>query len=169
MARWLLWRRSKLPFADLNKRREMSKGYTAEWRIRNPGWHVKFRKESRESGICVRCRKPNPRTPMLLCQSCADKSAEENKKRDWALKQEVFNHYGGFTCSCPPCGVSHPDFLTLNHKAGNPWRNFENRAGILLWRELKRKNFPEGFEVLCYNCNCASGKRNSGGTCPHLR
>ena len=34
---------------------------------------------------------------------------------------------------------------------------------IYIW--LKNNNFPEGFQVLCFNCNC--GKARNKGICPH--
>ena len=32
-----------------------------------------------------------------------------------------------------------------------------------LW--LKRNNFPPGYQVLCWNCNC--GRSINNGICPH--
>ena len=37
--------------------------------------------------------------------------------------------------------------------------------GVALYRWLKKNNFPEGFQVLCWNCNHA--KFFNGGNCPH--
>lgn len=31
---------------------------------------------------------------------------------------------------------------------------------------IKMLNYPEGYQVLCYNCNC--GKSINNGICPHL-
>ena len=38
-------------------------------------------------------------------------------------------------------------------------------GGTKFYRWLKRNNFPEGFQVLCFNCNC--GKEINKGVCPH--
>lgn len=35
--------------------------------------------------------------------------------------------------------------------------------GIYRW--LKDQGFPEGFRVLCHNCN--QGRESNGGICPH--
>jgi hypothetical protein len=36
-----------------------------------------------------------------------------------------------------------------------------------LWKWLIDNNFPEGFQILCWNCNC--GKHRNGGVCPHQK
>jgi hypothetical protein len=33
-----------------------------------------------------------------------------------------------------------------------------------MYRWLAKKNFPEGFQVLCANCNVA---KSQNGVCPH--
>ena len=36
-----------------------------------------------------------------------------------------------------------------------------------MYEWIKRNNYPDGFQVLCWNCN--SGKGANGGICPHER
>ena len=82
--------------------------------------------------------------------------------RQWeAIKKEVIEHYGG-TCAC--CGEDWIGFLCLDHIDGG---GTQHRAEILketgnksLHHWLKRHNFPEGFQVLCANCNMAKGSKN---------
>ena len=38
-------------------------------------------------------------------------------------------------------------------------------SSIYSW--LIRNNYPEGFQVLCYNCNL--GKAHNNGICPHKK
>jgi hypothetical protein len=87
------------------------------------------------------------------------------------LKLEVFSVYSkrhsdsNIPC-CRCCGEnSHTDFLTMDHidgrKASGHKRNFN---GTQLNAELKKKNFPDGFQVLCWNCNMVKGFY---GKCPH--
>jgi hypothetical protein len=74
-------------------------------------------------------------------------------------KKKVFDHYG-WICSC--CGESEPEFLTIDHIDGGGYQHKKETNGKLYpW--LVRNNFPEGFRVLCYNCNC--GRKT--GPCPH--
>lgn len=66
-----------------------------------------------------------------------------------STKKEVFAHYGN-KCNC--CGETNILFLTIDHING---RKEEKRQSLYLWRWLKKNNYPEGYQLLCYNCNCA--------------
>lgn len=75
--------------------------------------------------------------------------------------------YGG-VCVC--CGESEPNFLTFDHiynDGASQRRRGKFRNGIgSIARYLKREGYPEGFQILCYNCNCAKGFY---GMCPHQK
>lgn len=93
------------------------------------------------------------------------------RKRNLNLKRRVFNHYSNGKCSC--CGESEISFLQLDHinDDGNEHRRFlksqgRQHGGPGLYRDLEKQQFPEGFQVLCANCNQA--KRSPEG-CPHQR
>jgi hypothetical protein len=79
------------------------------------------------------------------------------------LRQEVFEAYGGFKCVC--CGESLEILLTIDHinNDGNYHRRTIGRTSVLRW--LKDNNYPEGYQVLCFNCNM--GKHLNKGICPH--
>lgn len=87
------------------------------------------------------------------------------------LKTAALRAYGGETpkCSCPGCSEINPGFLTIDHIDGNGNKHrrsiFNGKVGgnIYLW--LKKNNYPPGFRILCYNCNCAAGAL---GQCPHM-
>ena len=82
------------------------------------------------------------------------------------LKVEVFSYYSNGTIECRCCGENKIEFLTINHIFGNgrEHRRKLGRGGTTLYRWLRKNDFPNGFEVLCYNCNCALGHC---GYCPH--
>lgn len=84
-----------------------------------------------------------------------------------ALKTRVFEHYSQERVCCACCGESNMAFLTLDH-INNDGAEHRRKIGrgfyqTLTW--IKQNNFPEGFQVLCYNCNQA--KKTHGGNCPH--
>jgi hypothetical protein len=62
-------------------------------------------------------------------------------------------------------------FLTIDHinNDGAQHRRPSGRRmkGEKLTRWLILNNFPEGFQILCWNCNC--GKSRNGGICPHQK
>jgi hypothetical protein len=83
------------------------------------------------------------------------------------LRMEVFGHYG-MQCAC--CGESDWRFLTIDHinNDGSKQRmaTFGKQiAGVQFYSWLRRNGFPEGYQTLCFNCNCA--KSRFGGICPH--
>ncbi len=98
-------------------------------------------------------------------RDCANKYS---KKVKWI----VFNHYG-LSCAC--CGESLYEFLTIDHinNDGAKQRKeifgplHRSGAGTAIYKWLIKNNFPEGFQTLCWNCNC--GKRINNGVCPHKK
>lgn len=86
--------------------------------------------------------------------------------RDYRYKKkiEVINHYGG-KCNC--CGESEIYFLTIDHieGGGNIHRKKIGTKSMTYW--LKMKKFPQGYQVLCFNCNC--GRSINKGICPHKK
>lgn len=92
---------------------------------------------------------------------------EFNARRRATVRQKTFDHYG-WVCAC--CGESNSGFLTIDHiqGGGNKHRKEIGRGGgnwFYAW--LIRENYPDGYQTLCYNCNC--GKAHNSGVCPHER
>lgn len=80
------------------------------------------------------------------------------------LKLKVFLRYSPeLKCAC--CGESKFEFLTLDHIEGRKaWGHGRELRSNRLYLWIVRNNYPKGFQVLCYNCNCAKGLY---GECPH--
>ncbi len=101
---------------------------------------------------------------------CYSKNLEYNRQysieRHRKHKLQVFEHYG-MQCSC--CGESVYEFLTIDHmnNDGAKHRKAIGEGGSAIYHWLVKNDFPEGFQILCYNCNC--GKRINSGICPHQR
>lgn len=94
------------------------------------------------------------------CEQCLRKSREVHQQ----LIIEVINAYGGPKCKC--CGEINPLMLTIDHIDGCGKIGRESHGtGAAFYRWLKRNNFPDGFQVLCANCN--HGRAKNGGICPH--
>ena len=85
------------------------------------------------------------------------------------LKFRVMEHYSKTTMKCACCGESQFDFLTVDHiyNDGAAARTIKNVRGSSFHHWLIDHNFPKGFQILCYNCNC--GKGANGGICPHKK
>lgn len=98
------------------------------------------------------------------CKICKENLAK------WTLKAKLLcmNRYGS---SCYCCGETEPAFLCIDHVNGGGNQHKRETfghskvGGYALYRWLIRNDFPEGFQFLCFNCNCA--KQYNPGGCPH--
>lgn len=93
------------------------------------------------------------------------KNKDYIRERRLGIKKRVMDGYGGM-CAC--CGESNIHFLTIDHinnDGGERRKNKLDRGGNVLYSKILEKNFPDIFQVLCFNCNLA--KSHHGGTCPH--
>ena len=86
---------------------------------------------------------------------------QKGRERRVLYRQTVLEHYGE-RCAC--CGETTPQFLAIDHINGG---GAHHRAtlpsqNIYLW--LIRNDFPDGYRLLCHNCNVSLGIY---GHCPH--
>ena len=89
----------------------------------------------------------------------------QTKEKIKKVGQVIINHYSNGTMQCACCGEKQIKFLTIDHinGGGNKHRREINSPNLYRW--LIKNNFPQGFRVLCYNCNC--GRVRNEGICPH--
>jgi hypothetical protein len=85
-----------------------------------------------------------------------------------AMKDAAFQAYGGYVCKC--CGETEKSFLCIDHVNNDGYKHRKEirRAGgvgIYIW--LADKDYPSGFQILCFNCN--QSKRINGGLCAHQK
>lgn len=123
------------------------------------GYYKKYKKKRSDKGLCPKCGKRPPTPGWKQCEPCLAYQRECNRK----LRDEVFAAYGGYECNC--CGETMPEFLQIDHvnnDGAEHRRQIKASGGIYSW--LKRNGFPQGFQVLCANCNYAKGFY---GYCPH--
>ena len=111
-----------------------------------------------------------------ICRVCSTKYAREwgnrnkerrnetNKRSNQKLRREVLAAYGN-RCTC--CGETEQDFLAIDHKdgGGNIHIKKLHKQGMSFTSWLSRNNYPEGFQILCHNCNWS--KWVNKGKCIH--
>lgn len=141
----------------------------------------KWRGKIRASGLCGQCGVRLITKNRSSCGRCLSAKKEKYnndpkytlaavKKRREELRREVFSKYddhgrsSGPSCRC--CRETEPVFLTIDHVngGGNKHRREIGQGGTALHRWLKRNGFPDGFQILCWNCNFAKHVRSR---CPH--
>lgn len=105
-----------------------------------------------------KCQCGRPLVTKTLCETCRKRTNKNCRKRASDLKQEVLDNYG--KC-CVFCKESEPLFLTIDHVEDNGAehrRQEQITTGSNTYRWLKKNNFPEGFQVTCFNCNAAKAR-----------
>jgi predicted nucleic acid-binding Zn ribbon protein len=96
-----------------------------------------------------------------------EKRRAKSKERHRELRNAVIAAYGG-CCAC--CGELAYEFLAVDHidGAGSAHRRQLVEKGIGVgagfYRWLQKNGYPDGFRILCHNCNMAIGFY---GSCPH--
>lgn len=77
------------------------------------------------------------------------------------LKREAILRYGNGEIKCARCGFENIDALCLDHINDNGAEHRKelsissrgNSGGINTYEGLKRAGWPDGLQVLCFNCN----------------
>ena len=126
--------------------------------LTDENWYTSLKKEY--SYICKDCKNKYNKEWQ---QDNKDKCNQSNRESNHRLRDEVINEYGG-KCVC--CGETRREYLTIDHinGGGGKHRREIGIRGSQFYRWLKQNNYPKGFQVLCFNCNC--GKKDYG-ICPH--
>lgn len=125
-----------------------------------------------DKGVCTQCGVNKPFRGQL-CRACLDKRKAWYKQSDYRKrhaeirandKKVVMEHYG---CKCACCGEDEPCFLAVDHinGNGNSHRKKIGKWGSGFFKWLINNQFPNGFQLLCHNCNM--GKHLNSGVCPH--
>lgn len=121
-----------------------------------------------EGTPCVKCGNSVRYKSNGNCVACMKRKFKENNtsyKSKQRVKNEVIQYYGG-KCAC--CGESELIFLNIDHinqdGAEHRRKQPEASGGARFYYWLKKNNFPEGYRVLCFNCNFAIYHL---GECPH--
>ncbi len=73
------------------------------------------------------------------------------------LRYEALYRYGGMDgCAC--CGIRRVAVLAVDHIDGGGAAERKAAGGSLaLLRKLRREGWPDGYQVLCHNCNWSKG------------
>ena len=119
--------------------RDCHRGYQRKWNRANPDSSKNTWKQR------------NPARSQAMDRDC-------NRR----LRLKVLAAYGN-SCAC--CGESRYEFLAIDHINGGG-RKHRQEAGNsrAVYKFLADNDYPEGFRVLCHNCNLSIGFY---GFCPH--
>lgn len=99
-----------------------------------------------------------PEGYQVLCMNCNFRSrlADLNETRHQLLKT-VAGHYSSGATQCSACGEDDLAVLTIDHIGGGGRSHLKSispgmRRGRKFYQWLIRNQFPQGYQVLCFNC-----------------
>lgn len=86
---------------------------------------------------------------------------QKRKEKRVELKTKIIKAYSK-EMKCANCGLADLKNLTIDHLNGNGERHRRNSGlsgGYSFYYWLQKKNFPPGYQVLCFGCNMEKGGR----------
>ena len=125
--------------------------YQKQWRALHPG---------RQRIYARRWRRKHLKKATAISNSYYAKNVVKirvrTRKSDLKIKREVLTHYsskGRLCCSWHACSVSDLDMLSLDHTKndGAEARRAGEGGGISLFRFLRKRGYPKGYQTLCHN------------------
>lgn len=84
-----------------------------------------------------------------------------NKKHQRMIKDALLAYYGD--SSCARCGIDNPVLLCIDHiNGGGRKERTANKTlgGSQFYQWLWNNGMPEGYQVLCWNCNALKRHEN---------
>jgi hypothetical protein len=121
--------------------------------------------------ICSECKEEFETTDArrkYCSEECCPKILNWIKTHFKRERWVVLIHYGGNPPKCACCGEMRYEFLAIDHIHGGGIRHAKEigikTGGRRMYHWLIKNNFPDGFRVLCHNCNLSMGFY---GYCPH--
>ena len=74
---------------------------------------------------------------------------------DWWYKVRALEAYSKGVVCCAHCGLTNIEALTIDHinDNGAAHRRKIGHHATHFYRWLHNNDYPDGFQVLCYNCN----------------
>jgi hypothetical protein len=174
--------------ADPERARAISRKAGAKWRA-NPDNHEKERERIKQYEL-DNLEKTRARKLKFQKEKYAAMTSEQRKKYNqdaYARNAEnrrqqardkraadrllVLTHYSDGFSYCACCKIAYFQFLTLDHIDGSgrahrrQLGNNTSSHSTISW--IIKNNFPPGFRVLCFNCNCHAAQcDNNQCDCP---
>ncbi len=81
---------------------------------------------------------------------CKDCLAVYYSEKFQDLRNKVYNHYGK---KCKFCGIDDIDVLAIDHVLNDGATERKFITLEQMYKKILKENFPNNYQVLCYNCN----------------
>ena len=158
-----------------DKARKQTPEYKAQAKKANKKYHAR-------PEVIARRQDPERMAEAKMIRDKPENLANAKNERD-TNRLKILKHYSkrlsnsNIPC-CNCCGENfHVDFLAIDHIRGSKQMDLEPELVKLkyssklrnqnLHRWIILNNFPNGFQILCTNCNFAKGMKKNNNKCPH--
>ena len=136
------------------KNKDQSKHWTPE---KKKAWSKEYyqKNKQKQADYCRWYRKTNAEKIRAKHMALQPEITAYRAEKRRLEKLEVMNHYSNGTGCCVRCGFSDIRALQIDHinGGGTKHRVELGRSGEAFYRWLRMNNYPEGYQVLCCNCN----------------
>lgn len=122
--------------------REYWKPYVAQL---SPEKAAKRRKRRAEAAQRWRAKQQKPLDRLLR--------GHVEKRHRATYKEAAVNVYTNGNAACVWCGQADIDVLCLDHVNNDGANHRRTRRTANIYRYVCMNDYPEGFQVLCFNCN----------------
>lgn len=108
-------------------------------------------KDGKPRSECIHCHKEREHEYRKKNAAAIKIKTQKRRAND---KLNVLSHYSNGNLTCNHCPETHVEFLCIDHihGGGNEDRK-KIGGGPTFYSWLIRNGYPEGYQVLCYNCN----------------
>ena len=131
--------------------------------------HVKENKRVFHSEkMCIDCHNKrisytqNKQVSLIWRENNREKLCLYNMKLRHQWKMSAIDKYGKI---CKKCGEKDLPFLTIDHINNNGKSHRDKigsgNGGAQFYKWLHNNDYPSGFQVLCFNCNCSKDREVS--------
>lgn len=146
------------PLSDFHKSRRYKDGHRNICKTCRSNYDKKWREENKERHLAYKRNYYSKHKNKYNKWSREYRKNNPEKVRKWAIisnqrrRLKVLIHYGGNPPKCAWCGMEDIRVLTIDHIHGGGHQHRKQiGCEIFLW--LIKNDYPEGYQVLCRNCN----------------
>ncbi len=125
---------------------EKKKAWSKEYYLKHREHYIKYNAEYRRT---------HKEKLQAKYQAYKERGLLLNIKRLKINKVDIISYYSNGTMKCLKCGFDDIRALQIDHinGGGTKHRRELGRTGDAFYRWLRLNNYPEGYQVLCCNCN----------------
>ncbi|WP_157368697.1 hypothetical protein [Zavarzinella formosa] len=125
------------------------------------------RKSSTNDGhrsICKECRKTNHKNLMVENSEYRKAHLKRQSRYTEKNKEIVMSNYSNGAMCCSHCGYDNMLALSIDHVNGGGCKHRQEiNKNFYSW--LRKNGFPEGYQVLCMNCQFVKRHKNNEWHC----